>query len=351
MRRATALLVLALPFASPTPAARAAPPDPAPVRGPRIEVAFALDATGSMGGYIAQARAKIRDIAEDLAAGEPRPDVRFGLVAYRDKGDAFVTRVHPFTTDIGEIKKALDGTEAQGGGDTPEAVLEGLRDALTKLAWTPPEDDGVLRLLYLVGDASPQHYPDGPTEAWIGAEARRRHVVLHSIMCGGAGDLEASFEPMARRTEGRAFRLGDHARATATAEGRRPSLAAAMTDSARAYSGSIGVSFGDPAAKAVRTQPLAVPAVKTTGLDGAHARWVKDAATFGDLWSVHTSLTPAAERPPAPAIDFATHHVLVLGGRDVGLTLERVELAGERRAARVRPADERGVRFVLVEVQ
>jgi len=123
---------------------------------PRIEVAFAIDATGSMGPYIEQARARIGQIAQSLAEGEPKPDIRFALVAFRDKGDEFVTRVKPFTPKLEEMKAYLDATEANGGGDTPEAVLEGLKAALVELSWTPKrskEDENVVRLIYLVGDA------------------------------------------------------------------------------------------------------------------------------------------------------------------------------------------------------
>src|ERR1041384_6167408 len=102
--------------------------------GPRIEVAFAMDATGSMGPYIEQARARIAQIAQSLAEGEPKPDVRFALVAFRDKGDEFITRVKPFTPRLEEMKAYLDATEAAGGGDTPEAVLEGLKAALVELS-------------------------------------------------------------------------------------------------------------------------------------------------------------------------------------------------------------------------
>ncbi|HEY3256234.1 MAG TPA: vWA domain-containing protein, partial [Polyangiaceae bacterium] len=77
---------------------------------PRIEVAFAMDATGSMGPYIEQARARIGQIAQSLAEGEPKPDVRFALVAFRDKGDEFVTRVKPFTPKLEEMKAYLDAT-------------------------------------------------------------------------------------------------------------------------------------------------------------------------------------------------------------------------------------------------
>ena len=62
-------------------------------RQPMVEVAFVLDTTGSMGGLIAGAKAKIWAIANQIILGEPKPIVRMALVAYRDKGDNYVTKV------------------------------------------------------------------------------------------------------------------------------------------------------------------------------------------------------------------------------------------------------------------
>jgi hypothetical protein len=70
---------------------------------PRIEVAFVLDATGSMGPYIDAARQKIGAIANDLQSGDPRPEVRFALVSFRDRGDEYVTRVRDFSPELARM--------------------------------------------------------------------------------------------------------------------------------------------------------------------------------------------------------------------------------------------------------
>jgi len=324
---------------------------------PRIEVAFAMDATGSMGPYIAQARARIGQIADSLAQGEPKPDVRFALVAYRDKGDAFVTRARPFTRELSRMKAYLDETQADGGGDTPEAVLEAVKAALTELGWSKPSarGDSVVRLLYLVGDAPAQHHADSPSEAWLAAEARRRGVVIHGIACGSDGDLEPSFETLARHTEGRFFRLSDSARSVARAgvRAKDPGLAATLADTTRAYSTSVGVDYAGAAAEVVTAAPLgSEPALaERSGLLGAHARWARNARVWDALWKAHVSVLPAGEQPPAPAVDFARQHVLVLGGADAGLELLGVERRGAQRSARVKPSSARGVRFFVLPSQ
>src|SRR5688572_6680078 len=104
------LVVLALAILPGVGTADPAPPA-APAKGPRIEVAFVLDATGSMGPYIDEARRRIKEIAEGLASGTPTPVLRFAHVSYRDKGDAYVTRIDPFSDKIDVIKSALDNAK------------------------------------------------------------------------------------------------------------------------------------------------------------------------------------------------------------------------------------------------
>src|SRR5687768_14737261 len=92
-----ALLVLA------PRAAESAAPIPTPVRSvmkPRVEVVFCLDTTGSMTKLLDGAKAKIWSICNQIAGGTPTPDLKVGLVAYRDKGDAYVTRVFDLSDDL-----------------------------------------------------------------------------------------------------------------------------------------------------------------------------------------------------------------------------------------------------------
>ena len=50
-----------------------------PQVAPRVELVFALDTTGSMSGLIDGAKRKIWSIAQFIAQGQPKPDVRIGL--------------------------------------------------------------------------------------------------------------------------------------------------------------------------------------------------------------------------------------------------------------------------------
>src|SRR6266480_6466082 len=74
---------------------------------PRIEVCFVLDTTGSMSGLIEGAKQKIWSIANEMVSAKPTPEIRLGLVAYRDRGDEYVTKVFDLTNDIDAIYAQL----------------------------------------------------------------------------------------------------------------------------------------------------------------------------------------------------------------------------------------------------
>jgi len=70
---------------------------------PIVEVGFVLDTTGSMGPLIEGAKRKIWSIATSIVDTNPDAEIRMGLVAYRDIGDEYVTKVFPLTTDIQDL--------------------------------------------------------------------------------------------------------------------------------------------------------------------------------------------------------------------------------------------------------
>ena len=81
---------------------------------PKIEVGFVLDTTGSMGGLIEGAKQKIWSIANDIATAKPAPDIRFALVAYRDRGDEYVVKTFDLTNDLDAVYGQLQSFHAAG---------------------------------------------------------------------------------------------------------------------------------------------------------------------------------------------------------------------------------------------
>src|SRR5258706_9020955 len=110
-------------------------PQPKPAR-PRMEVCFVLDTTGSMSGLIEGAKQKIWFIANEMISAKPTPDLRLGLIGYRDRGDEYVVKSFDLTNDIDAVYGHLRAFVAAGGGDTPESVNEAVNEAVTKMDWS-----------------------------------------------------------------------------------------------------------------------------------------------------------------------------------------------------------------------
>ncbi|MFT4624615.1 MAG: hypothetical protein ACI8PZ_003274 [Myxococcota bacterium] len=176
-----------------------APPPPAePVEPARVELVFVLDTTGSMGGLIQGAKDTVWEVVNDFKSQKPTPDVRVGLVAYRDRGDTYVTQVHELTDDLDAIYGALVAMRADGGGDSPESVAKGLLDAVNLQPWTPRGEDRTYRSVFVVGDAPDKHYADEPSPAQIVADARQRDIYVSAIQCGSNHGTDLEFQALAK---------------------------------------------------------------------------------------------------------------------------------------------------------
>jgi Mg-chelatase subunit ChlD len=182
--------------------ARAADEKPAASKAPRVEVVFCLDTTGSMGGLLEGAKQKIWSICNQIAGGKPSPDLKVGLVAFRDRGDEYVTRVFDLTDDLDAIHKHLKGFKAAGGGDFPESVNEALHVAVNKVSWSKDRD--TLRILFLVGDAPPHmDYPDDIKYPVTCKQAAERDIIINTIQCGNHEQTLKYFRDIATKAEGK----------------------------------------------------------------------------------------------------------------------------------------------------
>lgn len=174
---------------------------PAAKERPRVEVVFCLDTTGSMGGLIDAAKQKIWTICNQIAQGSPTPKLKIGLVAYRDRGDAYVTKVFDLTDDLDSIHGHLMGLRAQGGGDFPESVNQALHESVTKIKWTAGKK--TLKIIFLVGDAPPHmDYPDDVKYPETCTLAAKSDIIINTIQCGHNADTRAHWEKICRLAEG-----------------------------------------------------------------------------------------------------------------------------------------------------
>jgi Mg-chelatase subunit ChlD len=178
----------------------------APVGQPKVDVVFVLDTTGSMSGLIQTAKEKIWSIATTMAAAQPTPEIRIGLVAYRDRGDRYVTKVVDLSDDLDSVYATLMDFRADGGGDTPESVNKALYDAVHGISWS--RGSQAYQVIFLVGDAPPHmDYQDDVKYPEIVAAAKSKGIVINTIQCGDIPTTAASWTQIASLGNGKFFQV------------------------------------------------------------------------------------------------------------------------------------------------
>ncbi len=215
------------------------PSNPVTHERPRVEVVFVLDTTGSMNGLIKAAKEKIWSIATTMAQAQSAPEIRMGLVAYRDRGDAYVTRVVDLSDDLDSMYATLMGFQADGGGDGPESVNQALYDAINGVSWG--QDQKAYQVVFLVGDAPPHmDYPDDVKYPITLAAARDKGIVVNTIQCGHNGQTTRQWEQIAQLGYGQYFQVGQAGSAVALASPFDNKLAelSAKLDNTRLFYGS-----------------------------------------------------------------------------------------------------------------
>ncbi|MBX0327427.1 VWA domain-containing protein [Oscillochloris sp. ZM17-4] len=167
----------------------------------RLDLLFLLDTTGSMGDELGRIQQTIDSIAQRIDGFTPRPQIRYGLVAYKDHGDDYVTSPVDFTGDLGQFRASLNQLSAKGGGDTPEAVDEAMYDAVVRSSWS---EQPAVRLVFLVADAGPHIDSQQQFTYLDGArEAAARGVKIYPIAASNTdAPAEYVFRQLAQQTMG-----------------------------------------------------------------------------------------------------------------------------------------------------
>lgn len=185
-------------------------PEPEPVAAGEamLEMVFVLDTTGSMSGLIEGAKQRIWGIVNEVMQSPSHPAVRIGLVAYRDRGDQYVTQVLPLTSDLDKVYTTLMDYRADGGGDGPENVRRALADGVRRAGWSPKGSSRLAQIIFLIGDAPPhEDYGDEPDTATTAAEAVQKGMIVNTIQCGTQSDTMRVWQGIARRGQGQYFSI------------------------------------------------------------------------------------------------------------------------------------------------
>ncbi len=238
----TAAVVAAYPLYEGSGTATTLPPqvlNPPANAQPQIEVAFVLDTTGSMSGLIEAAKEKIWSIASTLASTKPAPEIKMGLVAYRDRGDQYVTKVVDLSHDLDAMYAKLMDFQADGGGDGPESVNQALFDAVHKLSWSVRPD--AYKVVFLVGDAPPHmDYQDDVKYPDTLAAAQRKRITVNALQCGQHSATTRQWEKIAQLGNGQYLQVEQTGNAVAivTPYDERLAKLSAQLDETRIYYGS-----------------------------------------------------------------------------------------------------------------
>lgn len=205
---------------------------------PVVDVVFVLDTTGSMSGLIQTAKEKIWSIASTMASAQPSPEIRVGLVGYRDRGDAYVTKVVDLSSDLDSVYAKLMEFQAGGGGDGPESVNKALYDAVHAMSWS--DRDQSYRTIFLVGDAPPHMDYNEVQYPAIMAAAREKGIVVNTIQCGNLSTTVAPWTSIASLGGGNFLQVEQSGSAVAFATPFDEEIAAlsAKLDATRLYYGS-----------------------------------------------------------------------------------------------------------------
>lgn len=179
----------------------------------QVDIAFVVDTTGSMGGFLNSAKRQMRDMIR--AVNTMGLDLHYVLADYRDhppEEHSYVAQLQTGSAPVpyDRFDAALSGLGLGGGGDLPEAVLDGL-NLLGDVQWRPHSR----RLAFLVGDAPAHGYtkggqhdrwpggcPDGLTAESVSARLEQHGILLNGIVVNGSMDAVECFGEFCAYTGG-----------------------------------------------------------------------------------------------------------------------------------------------------
>lgn len=175
----------------------------------QVDIAFMVDATGSMGDEISYLKAELTDIMGKVKANHPKLTLNLGSVFYRDHHDDYLTRISKLSNDITRTTNFIAEQSANGGGDYPEAVDEGLEKAVNELGWSK---DARARILFVILDAPPHQTQNEIMKIQNAiASAAEKGIRIVPITASGIDkSTEFLMRSMALATNGTYVFLTDH---------------------------------------------------------------------------------------------------------------------------------------------
>ncbi|MGG9971189.1 carboxypeptidase-like regulatory domain-containing protein [Ferruginibacter sp. SUN002] len=172
----------------------------------KVEIAFLVDATGSMSDEISYLKEELEDIITKISTKNKLIDLHTGSVFYRDNGDAYVTKKQAFSKGISSTIDFIREQSAGGGGDYPEALKEGLEETIEKMNWSA---DARTKIIFLLMDAPP-HDEAKTAMTKLTADAAAKGIRIVPVACSGTDKgTEFIMRSMALATNGTYLFLTD----------------------------------------------------------------------------------------------------------------------------------------------
>jgi von Willebrand factor type A domain-containing protein len=114
-----------------------------------VDLVLLIDTTDSMQSIIDDVKSETRAFIANLQ--QMVPASRVAVVAYRDKGDEYVTKWVDFSFKTEKVQNFVANLRSDGGGDYPEAVYEAVDAAMTELSWRKTSR----RIMIIIGSSPP----------------------------------------------------------------------------------------------------------------------------------------------------------------------------------------------------
>ena len=149
-----------------------------------LDIVIVFDSSGSMKGELDQVKSKIQRIGGALT--QMIRKTRIGICTYRDKGDDYIVKGLPLTSNIGQIVTYLNTINAKGGGDLPEAVDEGLRWAIQNNTF----NRSARKVILVFGDAPPHANKSITCQKWASDFRNKQRGIVSTVTCRSTQKLE-----------------------------------------------------------------------------------------------------------------------------------------------------------------
>ncbi|XP_062523180.1 uncharacterized protein LOC134197846 isoform X2 [Corticium candelabrum] len=133
--------------------------------------------------------------------------------------NTYVTRVWQFTSDIAKIKNAVNSLEAKGGGDTPEAVADAIKEVIN-LNWDEDQRPHTVRMAVLIGDSPPHgtpgltyddEFPNGCPAGHdcnvLADQCRLKKINIYTVLCRDDPFTSQAFSSIAQSSGGKCTKI------------------------------------------------------------------------------------------------------------------------------------------------